>query len=41
MKTFHCGSCSNLVFFENVTSERCQAPLGYVYDISQICAFEP
>ncbi|MGO4157165.1 zinc-binding metallopeptidase family protein [Cupriavidus sp. YAF13] len=41
MKTFHCGSCSNLVFFENVTCERCQAPLGYVYDISQICAFEP
>ncbi|WP_420994166.1 zinc-binding metallopeptidase family protein [Cupriavidus sp. 30B13] len=41
MKTFHCGKCSNLVFFENVTCERCNALLGYVPELSQVCAFEP
>jgi len=41
MKTFHCGKCGNLVFFENVSCERCSALLGYVPELSQICAFEP
>jgi len=40
MKTFHCNRCGNLVFFENVTCERCNAMLGFLPDISQIGAFE-
>ncbi len=40
MKTFHCNRCGNLVFFENVTCERCNATLGFLPDISQIAAFE-
>ncbi|WP_454721061.1 MULTISPECIES: zinc-binding metallopeptidase family protein [Cupriavidus] len=41
MKTFHCGQCGNLVFFENVSCERCGALLGYVPERAQVCAFEP
>lgn len=40
MKTFHCSRCGNLVFFENVTCERCNATLGFIPGISQIAAFE-
>jgi hypothetical protein len=40
MKTFHCDRCQHLVFFENVLCERCQAMLGYVPEVSEICAFE-
>ncbi|HEX7934091.1 MAG TPA: putative zinc-binding metallopeptidase [Paraburkholderia sp.] len=40
MKTFHCNRCSQLVFFENVLCERCQALLGYVPALRQISAFE-
>lgn len=41
MKTYHCGNCSNHVFFENVICERCNALLGYVCEDAQIRAFEP
>jgi hypothetical protein len=40
MKTFHCNRCGNLVFFENVVCERCQATLGFIPALSQIAAFE-
>jgi hypothetical protein len=41
MKTFHCNRCSQLVFFENVRCERCEARLGYVPELGEISAFEP
>ncbi|MGU7853665.1 zinc-binding metallopeptidase family protein [Burkholderia orbicola] len=41
MKTFHCGRCSQLVFFENVKCERCDALLGYLPDVGEVGAFEP
>lgn len=41
MKTFHCNRCSQLVFFENVRCERCEALLGYVPELGEISAFEP
>lgn len=41
MKTFHCGNCTQLVFFENVRCERCEAPLGYLPEIGEVGAFEP
>ncbi|MEK6349334.1 MAG: putative zinc-binding metallopeptidase [Burkholderia sp.] len=40
MKTFHCDNCGQLVFFENVSCERCGAPLGYLPEIGEIGAFE-
>src|SRR5437868_5925772 len=40
MKTFHCSRCGNLVFFENVSCERCNAMLGFIPDRLQIHAFE-
>lgn len=40
MKTFHCNRCQQLVFFENVRCERCDALLGYLSDIGEISAFE-
>ena len=40
MKTFHCNRCGNLVFFENIACERCQATLGFIPALSQIAAFE-
>ncbi|MFJ5382522.1 putative zinc-binding metallopeptidase [Cupriavidus sp. CER94] len=40
MKTFHCNRCDNLVFFENIACERCQATLGFIPAISQLAAFE-
>jgi hypothetical protein len=39
MKTFHCNRCAQLVFFENVRCERCEALLGYLPDIADISAF--
>jgi hypothetical protein len=41
MKTFHCDRCQQHVFFENVKCESCDALLGYVPDLSEVCAFEP
>lgn len=41
MKTFHCNSCNQQVFFENVLCERCGHMLGYVEDIEDISAFDP
>ncbi|KLU25154.1 hypothetical protein EOS_16320 [Caballeronia mineralivorans PML1(12)] len=41
MKTFHCGRCQHHVFFENVKCESCAALLGFVPDLSEVCAFEP
>lgn len=40
MKTFHCNRCAQLVFFENIRCERCEALLGYLPDIDDISAFE-
>jgi len=40
MKTFHCNRCQQLVFFENVRCERCDALLGYLPDVGEISAFE-
>lgn len=40
MKTFHCDHCNQLVFFENVRCERCEALLGYVPEAGAIHAFE-
>jgi hypothetical protein len=40
MKTFHCDRCQQLVFFENIKCERCQALLGYVPQTGEIGAFE-
>lgn len=40
MKTFHCNRCGNLVFFENVTCERCGATLGLLPDLAQLATFE-
>jgi hypothetical protein len=41
MKTFHCNRCSQLVFFENIRCERCDALLGYLPEHGEISAFEP
>ena len=41
MKTFHCNSCNQQVFFENVLCERCGHMLGYVEDLEDISAFDP
>jgi hypothetical protein len=41
MKTFHCGRCNHLVFFENVQCERCAATLGYEPGQYILTAFEP
>lgn len=41
MKTFHCNRCAQLVFFENVHCERCEALLGYLPEVGEISAFEP
>ena len=41
MKTFHCNRCQQLVFFENVFCERCEALLGFLPDVGEISAFEP
>jgi hypothetical protein len=40
MKTFHCNRCEQLVFFENVRCEQCDALLGYIPEHSDISAFE-
>ncbi|AST35553.2 putative zinc-binding metallopeptidase [Ralstonia solanacearum] len=40
MKTFHCNRCQQLVFFENVRCEHCDALLGYLPDVGEISAFE-
>ncbi len=41
MKIFHCGQCSQRVFFENVKCEQCFALLGYLPDFGEVGAFEP
>jgi hypothetical protein len=40
MRTFHCNRCEQLVFFENVRCERCEALLGYLPDLGELSAFE-
>lgn len=40
MKTFFCGSCGQLVFFENTFCERCKTPLGYAPDVHDLLALE-
>ncbi|TDV33890.1 hypothetical protein C7405_110141 [Paraburkholderia caballeronis] len=41
MKTFRCTKCSQLVFFENVTCQRCGSLLGYLPESGEMSAFEP
>lgn len=40
MKTFHCTSCENLVFFENVTCLKCRHALAYLPDSGVLAAIE-
>ena len=40
MRTFHCNRCEQLVFFENVRCERCEALLGYLPELGGLSAFE-
>jgi len=41
MKALHCDRCEQHVFFENVKCESCDALLGYVPELAEVCAFEP
>jgi hypothetical protein len=38
MRVFTCTSCGQLVFFDNDTCLRCQAPLGYVAETANVVA---
>ncbi|WP_090682924.1 zinc-binding metallopeptidase family protein [Paraburkholderia phenazinium] len=40
MRTFNCNRCEQLVFYENVRCERCEALLGYVPELGELSAFE-
>jgi hypothetical protein len=40
MKTFHCTSCQNLVFFENVRCLKCEHALAYLPDARVVAAIE-
>jgi hypothetical protein len=40
MKTFHCGNCGHLIFFENVRCERCEVRLGFVPERANLEAFD-
>lgn len=40
MRTFNCNRCEQLVFYENVRCERCDALLGYVPELGELSAFE-
>ncbi len=41
MKLFSCTRCSNVVYFENRTCERCDSRLGYFPPSNILCAIEP
>jgi len=40
MKTFHCDSCGNMVFFENVACTHCGSKLAYLPDIRSMGAIQ-
>ena len=41
MKNFHCDSCQQPIFFENVQCVTCQHTLGFLPDLMVISALEP
>lgn len=41
MKNFHCDSCQQPIFFENVQCVTCQHTLGYLPDLMVMSALEP
>jgi hypothetical protein len=41
MKLFTCQHCGKLLYFENVTCERCGRALGYLPEIGTLSALEP
>src|SRR5579871_3041664 len=41
MKIFVCDNCGNLLFFENVQCVRCEKRLGFLPDVTELCALEP
>jgi hypothetical protein len=41
MKLFHCASCGNRLYFENVSCTQCGAELGFLPDAMQLAAIEP
>lgn len=41
MKLFKCQKCSNLLYFENRTCERCGATTGYIPRLEVLSAVEP
>ncbi len=41
MKTFHCDSCSALVYFENTSCLNCGAALAYLPDAAEVQALNP
>jgi hypothetical protein len=40
MRTFNCNRCEQLLFYENVHCERCDALLGYLPEVGELSAFE-
>jgi hypothetical protein len=41
MKLFHCASCGNRLYFENVSCTQCGAALGFLPDTMELAAIEP
>jgi len=41
VKLFHCGSCGNALFFENVTCLQCGSDLAFLPDRLSMAAIEP
>ena len=41
MKVFHCGSCQNLLFFENVQCVACQSKVAYIPDAGKTNSLAP
>jgi hypothetical protein len=41
MRSFRCGACDHLVFFDNSVCLRCGSPLGYAPDRRLLLALEP
>ncbi len=41
MRLFNCSRCGNLLYFDNVVCNRCEAVLGFLPDPMQLVALEP
>ena len=39
MKLFQCSNCDNLVYFENISCEKCGNNLGYLHEGEEIISF--